>query len=312
MVAFISLENSSDFASPVIELKLLLDRSKHIISSYGDNDIDGFHLGVDKDKLLLTISSASNEKERSNEIASPYTTSTWDQLGTDDGYDSEGSIATPFYDCGESVPNKVIAGSCTSTQIPIDSESDSGDDLSTESDTDIFSILKCRTECLLDLVPTLESSLAHSVKAIPEPIATKTPFSVAETARPFILRIADQFPKANMKLVERLGEANWQLYMQIRDRLGDSRPMTPKGLSQPFFAPSMPFRDSGEGASITAVPKYTSSAASCISLVASNNEENLGSLRVPRTPIEVSTGQPFQCFICNNILSEIRSRTDWK
>ena len=69
------------------------------------------------------------------------------------------------------------------------------------------------------------------------------------------------------------------------------------------------FHDSGIGTSVAPGTNY---AASHTSFISSNAEEDCGSLRVPATPAEVSEGKPFRCFICTNMLYNIRTRIDWK
>ena len=316
---------SSHLASQVTELKALLNRSKFLLLSHGDDGADNTSLNGDGPELSLATQSTECEKEISSETIGPYTSLIWN-TPAESTNGSNSTIATP-QDHEASASNEHPAGSCTSvdsntnSQIESDSESDSGDDLSTTSGSDIYSFLRCRTECLLDLVPTMERSLTHAIKISSESSANRTPFSVTEAARPFVLMIADKFTNASIKLIERLGEANWQRYVQIREKMDETSNryhvvVTQEGHSkcipQSVFAPCTLFHNSGIGTSVATVTEHAASVASHTSFISSNAEESRGSLRVPTMPAEVSEGKPFQCFICKNMLFKIRTRVEWK
>ena len=315
------LEDSKDLENQVTELGFLLRRSKLLISNYGgDGDFNGDGLG-----LSLAITSVNQENEASNEKANPYHSLIQDLKARVNG----GSISTTSQDRENLAFKDVHKGgiqlsvdSEISIQITGDSESEGGDTSSTESSSDVYSFLRCRTECLLDLVPTIERNLVHAEKIITKLPATKISFSMSEAARPFVLRIADKFIDANIKLVERLGEANWQRFVQIRDRIGETsdhnhtidpvQEMHCKDVPQSLSTPRTLFHDSGIGTSVAPGTRYAASVASHTSFISSNAEGDYGSLRVPATPAEVFEGKPFRCFICNSILSSIRTRVDWK
>ena len=215
------LEKSNDFAELVSELRVLLCRSKFIISGYGDDDVRNLDSNGVGSALLLATTSISQDKETIDEVADSHNGLVWKlPAGAKDGSNSatsRGSIALPSNEHNPVTVSSAVGE--TVLLIPRDSESDSGDSLSTESSSDIYSFLQCRTECLLDLVPTIERNIIHAVKLTAKPPTSLIPFSMTEAARPFILRIADKFTNASNKLVERLGEANWQRFVQIRTRM---------------------------------------------------------------------------------------------
>ena len=76
-----------------------------------------------------------------------------------------------------------------------------------------------------------------------------------------------------------------------------------------LFRPYSAFHDSGIG---TSVPAQTSYAQSHTSFLSSNTEGEHGSPRVPPTPVGVSAGKPFQCYLCGHVLSSIKNRVDWE
>jgi hypothetical protein len=78
------------------------------------------------------------------------------------------------------------------------------------------------------------------------------------------------------------------------------------------FRPISEFHDSGLGSSKPARSRVSASLASHTSFQSSVSEKNKGRLRVPPTPAEVSSGKPFTCFICGQILMMIKNRIEWK
>ncbi|KAL9121957.1 MAG: hypothetical protein Q9187_001482 [Circinaria calcarea] len=182
--------------------------------------------------------------------------------------------------------------------------------------------------CLMDLLPTMEQSLAQS-RAIRKAPALRIPFTVSEAARPFVLNVHDKFSMADSKLVERLGESNWQRYVTVRARMnriasvndvnGETREVEwtkpvvfGKNPPQSMFTPYSVFHDSGMGTSMASTSRYTASVASHTSFISSQAEEGKATLRVPPTPPEVALNEPFRCFICGHMLFKIQNRVDWK
>jgi hypothetical protein len=78
------------------------------------------------------------------------------------------------------------------------------------------------------------------------------------------------------------------------------------------FLPVSKFHDSGLGTSVPAQSDHAFSIASHTSFLSSHAESEDGKARVPPTPEQVAEGQPFDCAICGQTLTSIKSRIDWK
>lgn len=212
---------------------------------------------------------------------------------------------------------------------PKDGLDDSDEDLESDSsDTDYGSSDEstpnfCRdissyTRCLMDLSPTIERTSLYARYAIEvEKYTPAISFQVSGPALAFVRYVHDKFREADTKLVERLGEANWQRSMRIRKLMEMPkhnemiiRPEPP--IAQSVFRPVSKFHDSGLGSSVLAQSTYAASAASHTSFVSSLAEASKGRLRVPPTPAEVALGKPFECSICGSKLSKIKNRVEWK
>lgn len=92
------------------------------------------------------------------------------------------------------------------------------------NDKDISEGLDFCIRCLTDLAPTLEQSLAYGYRTratIPPPIVLS---EVSEPARAYISMIQQRYQSIDLKLVERLGEANWRRHVKIRKQLDESEP----------------------------------------------------------------------------------------
>ncbi len=183
-----------------------------------------------------------------------------------------------------------------------------------DGDFDIAEDLRFHIACLVDLGSTLEQSLLYAEKSrVRSSRVASVPFHVSDAAKVYILLIRDKFREAEASLVERLGEANWQRHVNVRLRMEDiSNGVEEEDTREDpcsTFKPYSAFHDSGIG---TSVPAETQYAPSHTSFNSSDTEREEGHLRVPREPVEVGTGNPFQCYLCGDILSSIRNRVDWK
>lgn len=200
-------------------------------------------------------------------------------------------------------------------------ERDSDSDSETENEEDdnpeymqpsqIVSALDTYTTCLMDLLPSMEDTLACSQDVNEDHNEAPAEFQVSGPARTYIINISHQFEKADIRLVERLGEANWQRHTAIRNGLEaqvEEEEMIPKSI----FRPVSLFRDSALGSSMPAQSSYAATMASHSSFVSSLADAENGLLRVPKTPKEVSQGVPFDCEICGHKLNKIKNRVDWK
>lgn len=127
-------------------------------------------------------------------------------------------------------------------------------------------------------------------------------FEVSEPATIYVRNILDKFPLADFKLVQRLGESNWQRHIKARNR----NEVSDRGLTA-CGAKSV-FHDSGVGSSIPA-SGYAPSASSLVSKAGDADSEYF---RVPPTPKEVLDDKPFECFICGHVVLHLKNRVDWK
>ena len=179
---------------------------------------------------------------------------------------------------------------------------------------DVVKDLQSYIMCLVDLGYTLEHRLLciengrlRSSEVVP------VPFHVSDAAKVYVSLVRDKFKKAEMLLVERLGEANWQRHVNVRLQIDD----VSNGVDEEYlredpcttFRPYTAFHDSGIG---TSVPTQTKYASSHTSYNSSDAEKEEGCLRVPREPVEIGAGKPFRCYLCGKFLSSIRNRRDWK
>lgn len=183
-----------------------------------------------------------------------------------------------------------------------------------DGDPDIVRDLQFHIACLVDLGSTLEKSLLCRKTARARSVqVAAVPIHAYDAARVYISLVRDKFKDADAQLVERLGEANWQRHVNVRLQMEDlSKDVEGKYIREDpgsTFRPYLAFHDSDIGPSIPAQTQYATSHTSFISSIPEREE---GRLRVPREPLEVSTGKPFQCYICGEILSSIRNRVDWK
>ena len=193
-------------------------------------------------------------------------------------------------------------------------EDGSSQEGSSDEGLDIAEDLRFHIACLVVLGSTLEKSHLCAEKSLERSSqVASVPFHVSDAAKVYISLIRDKFSEAEASLVERLGEANWRRHVNVRLRME----YISNGVEQEdtrehpcsTFKPYSAFHDSGIG---TSVPTETQYALSHKSSNSSDTEREEGRLRVPREPVELGTGKPFQCYLCGDILSSIRNGVDWK
>ena len=200
-------------------------------------------------------------------------------------------------------------------------EEDESETSSVSESIDLGEDLRSRVQMTLDLVPTLELTLEHveGFQKRTRPIRTE-PFSASNPAGIYISLVRDRFPEADDRLIERLGEANWQRHLNIRKRIDQSAGVCQQDgsgelegtIAGSTFQPPTLFHDSGIGTTLAAKSQYAQSEASHASLNSSPADSERGVVRVPPTPAEVGLGEPFRCNICGQIQSRIKHRVDWK
>jgi hypothetical protein len=187
-------------------------------------------------------------------------------------------------------------------------------------ESEVCHSLSSRVACLMDLLPSMDNTLLHATaRERDNRIPSTVKFRVSGPALSYARHVSDKFSEADTKLVERLGEANWQRHTTIRlsmeGRTETGSTISNLGLklkSRSSFVPVSKFHDSGLGSSIPTQNKYAASVLSHTSFASSLGCEKSTTLRVPPTPPEVFEGKPFACNICQQLLTDIRSRIDWK
>ena len=198
-------------------------------------------------------------------------------------------------------------------------EHDSGSDRWSDSGSyDTIEDISFATTCLMELGPSLEQNLQHAETAQNQSShLTSVPFTMSDPAMIYVSLVREKFKQAHYKLVERLGEANWQRHRDVRDKIEYNK-LPPEertkvgeetSILHCRFRPYRDFHDSSIGASALAQTDYTPSHASFLS---SNTEGEHASLRVPKQPSEVGVGKPFQCSLCKCVILNVRNRLDWK
>ncbi|ERF75962.1 hypothetical protein EPUS_01328 [Endocarpon pusillum Z07020] len=178
--------------------------------------------------------------------------------------------------------------------------------------------IEFHTKCLMDLLPSME----QTYKNVCDPGlrlddgSGKVSFRVTKAARPYVLQVHDKFRNASISLAERLGEANWQRFMRVRQRMaGGLRANDLEDLhvgARSTCFPASKFHDSGPGSSLRPESSLALTNASHSSFVSNLSEKDGSRARVPATPNEVAEGISFECFICRRILTKIKNRIDWK
>ena len=203
---------------------------------------------------------------------------------------------------------------CTSTISTISSE------YIEDEDFEIDHEIALNIESLKDLAATIESNLIDSERRIKDIGEASIPaFIVSKPAQGYVSHVRDRYPRAPARLIERLGEANWQRHIVVRGRMEKSAALAsekyiPQSQSVLFsdFKPVSMFHDSGLGTTVSAASRYAASAASHTSFISSIAEKRNNSIRVPPTPMEVDVGKPFRCSICGLVQTKIKNRVEWK
>lgn len=182
-------------------------------------------------------------------------------------------------------------------------------------------------ELLMNMLPSIEhigGSEEHNPSDKPDP---EVLLKVSKPAWKWIDQVASKYDGAAQSIIERLGEANWQRFCRLRISADSSHaselcqaetifhaPMTAQVTE--LLATSMgrtkSFIDSAYGTSINTCSDDNASIALHSSFASTTAKDTHHSNRVPPKPAEASAGEPFTCGICNQWVSDIRNRIDWK
>ena len=161
---------------------------------------------------------------------------------------------------------------------------------SDDEDPEFVEEIGFRTRCLMDLVPSLELNIALDGEQRRETIhAPKSSFSVSEPAHVYISLVRDKFKNADDRLVERLGEANWQRHVAIRKIMDAAATMSRPELDLYVERDPVPsvlgdyiFNDAGLGTTVAGKSRYAddiSLAASLTSFISTNADGDPKSAR---------------------------------
>ena len=169
--------------------------------------------------------------------------------------------------------------------------------------------LKASVKMLMDLLPTLEHKYKdlHTTFNRRQLLLCQQDISITPAALPYINVVRDKFPNASKRLVERLGEANWQRHENLRSMSTLEAPQRATSL----FKPESIFKDSALGSSLPATSQWARSNASHSSFASSNDGAGEDRFRVPKIPATTSYGESFLCPYCK-ISVAVRDRVDWK
>lgn len=195
-----------------------------------------------------------------------------------------------------------------SVDVLANSKDDSGDNdncsiVSNSSSDECEVLLESLDEnisLLMDLLPSINHipSQHESIHQSQKPTVAR--FETSAPSQPFIQKIASNYTNAPLRLVQRLGEANWQRFCRLRLRQDEQ-------LAEELGKARSIFRDSGIGTSLD--DKSTASHSSFASTAAKDSHHYN---RVPPEPPEVASDEPFLCPICNIMITTVRNRIDWK
>lgn len=198
------------------------------------------------------------------------------------------------------------------------SDEDDGDEPGNGEGDRLFGEIGLHIKWLTQLSPTLERNPISLPKAQATKVALCNPkFLVSTPAQYYVSLVRERYKLADERLVERLGEANWQRYLDVRHspwllettNEEDTRLPNDRPAADSVFRPYSTFHDSGIGTSVNHHPE---DARSHTSFLSTDSKSGFEAARVPATPVEVQAGIPFRCFLCKRTLSNIKTRVDWR
>ena len=205
-------------------------------------------------------------------------------------------------------------------------------------------------QCLIDLSGSLERPAADAHLEERQAINDKVAFEVSGPAEIWTRKVIDSYPKIDVTLAERLGEANWKRYQRVSAMANDAESSETNSESEdtdnegdkvhdlPDFTettkssadPNSIFSSAGRqtnttGTSVSenafdyAFPvarkrraaKDLNSQATYTSLM-TNDQGERGWLKIPAMPKAAELGKTFRCTVCGDKQQHIRSQTEWK
>jgi hypothetical protein len=187
-----------------------------------------------------------------------------------------------------------------------DSDQDSDSDASDYSISDILEDISSYINCLMELVPSMERTFSQVLSKSQEKQQLPTPsFQVSESARTYVQNIFDKFPRADVKLIERLGEANWKRHTSLQLQTEDVSNYTkadpdedPANLRPYYGVHASGFKN-----------ESTHAAAARDAYISLSNENRQYKSRTFSSNLyEVVTKESLQCKICGEIMKGNRKR----
>ena len=190
------------------------------------------------------------------------------------------------------------------------SSSNGSSDISLSEDSigDIEADLSTYVTCLIDLEPMMERPIPDPQReqSVSDPLFLEE----REPYQFYAELIKARFPKADRKLIEQLGQANWERSQRgriereanLRERDGPENIIEVAGTVVADSA----FHDSGMGTSVPAQTAYAKSIVSFISSISGETHNH-----IPPLSQEAKSGKPFSCNACGKNVTYTRTR-DWR
>ena len=181
-------------------------------------------------------------------------------------------------------------------------ESHESDEESEDDTAEIPTEIGALIECLQELTPSIKICVMRAELSS----MTSHPFTVSGPAFHYIQNIRDKYDQIPVQLANRLGEANWQKHIRLRQIVehNENHGKDEREALGAAGAKSI-FHDSGIGTMETASAHSARSSSSFLS----NNTigDGLG-LHVPPIPVHAKSGDAFLCEFCGIIKYKIRNR----
>ena len=188
-----------------------------------------------------------------------------------------------------------------------DSDHVSDSNASDCSRSDILGDIRSYTICLMELVPSMERTFSHMLleESQMKQQVTTASSQVSESAQPYVQNIFDKFPGADIKLIERLGEANWKRHTSLQLQTEDVSNYTkadpdedPANLRPYYGVHASGFKN-----------ESTHAAAARDAYISLSNENRQYKSRTFSSNLyEVVTKESLQCKICGEIMKGNRKR----
>ena len=188
------------------------------------------------------------------------------------------------------------------------------------------------TDCLMDISPALECPAAdvNFDGTIPQ----SETYSVSSTlAVNHCRKIRDRFPSLDIRVVEKLGEANARRSQRLHEMARQATAPTAKPMDYAEDASEYLFSDSGAKQTATTKSRISSGSIFSRNPKANFDEEEFdetasettfatlsvgvssigqGVRRIPPLPQSAKPGMPFKCPLCATLQEDIRDRRAWK